>query len=96
MRQKREEVRRPAFTGCQVKAGDSLVVYSRDAMAHPMRLLVRLIMDVKSGKFDPDLTRSGTLASELAGESEYSEGSTDEECKQVSEEERAVEDVVGE
>ena len=65
-------------------------------MSHPMRLLVRLILDVKNGKFDPDLTRSGALASELAGESESSEGSTDEECKQVSEEERAVEDVVGE
>ena len=46
--------------GYHVSAGDkSALVYSRDAMAGPLRMLDEVIVAVRAGTFVPDLTRSG-------------------------------------
>ena len=37
----------------------SMLTYSRDGMAGPLRLLVKMLDDVRSGRFVPDSTRSG-------------------------------------
>ena len=39
----------------------SLEAYSRDSMAGPLRTLVRVIGDIKSERFKPDVTRSGQI-----------------------------------
>ena len=44
-----------------------MLVYSRDAMSHPLRLLIDVIDSVANGAFDPDLTRSGLFAREAGG-----------------------------
>ena len=80
----------------------SLLVYSRDAMAQPLRALAGVISKVISGEFDPDTTRSGMFSSAApsSGDDQSSAassscGSDDEDDKDVFEEERAVEDVAG-
>ena len=65
-----------------------------------MRSLVKLLKEVHSKPFDPDLTRSGMLRRELEGKAadsdSQSSGQTDnEEDKQQDAEERDVEKVVG-
>eukprot|EP00435_Cladocopium_sp_Y103_P044655 s723_g12.t1 len=80
----------------------SLLVYSRDAMAQPLRGLIDLIDKVAAGKFAPDLTRSGMFAREAGAAqddqssiSSSSCGSEDEDDKDVFEEEVAIEQVAG-
>jgi hypothetical protein len=38
---------------------DSMLIYSRDALAGPLRVLEQMVGDVRSGRFAPDSTRSG-------------------------------------
>ena len=46
--------------GYHASRGDaSMLAYSRDAMAGPLRHLEKVIEDVRKGVFDPDATRSG-------------------------------------
>ena len=78
----------------------SLLVYSRDAMAGPLRSLCQLINQVVSGEFNPDATRSGLFIprrddDELEASDLSSLGSEDEDDADVFEEEKAVEDVAG-
>ncbi|CAE7744872.1 unnamed protein product [Symbiodinium sp. CCMP2592] len=40
----------------------SAETYARDALAAPLRLLVRMLDDVREGRFDPDATRSGMIS----------------------------------
>ena len=62
---------------CNVR---SAMVYSRDALGRPLRLLERLLKEVRMGKFLPDATRSGrfpggpgkTLDDRSDGQSEFS------------------------
>eukprot|EP00971_Amphidinium_carterae_P268675 5330039-Amphidinium_carterae.1 len=37
----------------------SVLVYSRDTLADPLRHLDRLLSDVRDGRFKPDTSRSG-------------------------------------
>ena len=78
----------------------SLLVYSRDSMAGPLRSLCQLINQVVSGEFNPDATRSGLFiprrdGDELEASDLSSLGSEDEDDADVFEEEQAVEDVAG-
>jgi hypothetical protein len=45
----------------------SMLTYSRDALAKPLRLYVKVLDDVASGKFNPDSTRSGYFIKERPG-----------------------------
>ena len=45
----------------------SLEAYSRDSMAGPLRSLVRVISDIKSERFKPDVTRGGQTVSDPGG-----------------------------
>ena len=47
----------------------SPITYSRDALARPLRLLSELLADIRSGRFQPDQTRSGRFV-ELPGTSD--------------------------
>ena len=83
-------------------ADQSMLVYSRDAMSHPLRLLVDLIGKVAGGSFDPDLTRSGMFAREAGAVQDAGDdidssscGSEDEDDRDVYEEEQAIEQVAG-
>ena len=48
----------------------SLFHYSRDSQAAPLRALLRVVEDVKSGKFCPDATRSGLFPGKPQGAGE--------------------------
>jgi hypothetical protein len=50
------------------KADTSMVSYSRDALAGPLRALWRLLSAVMEGRFFPDKTRSGRWQSEVKEE----------------------------
>ena len=78
----------------------SMLVYSRDAMSQPLRLLIEVIDNVANGTFDPDLSRSGLFAREAAGGAGDNDsvatsscGSEDEDDQDLFEEERAIEQV---
>ena len=43
---------------------DSLACYSRDLMANPMKELAGMLLNIREGKFRPDLTRSGWMSTE--------------------------------
>ncbi|CAE7464616.1 unnamed protein product [Symbiodinium sp. KB8] len=88
------------------RADRSMVVYSREELSSPVRSLVKVIREISSGNFEPDLTKSGLLArerrgfggdelSESEGSSSSTEGSSDDEDVKPSEDEAAVEQVVG-
>ena len=75
-----------------------MLVYSRDAMSQPLRLLVGVVEKVAGNQFDPDLTRSGMFAREAgdgAGDDHSicssSCGSEDEDDNDVFSEEKAIE-----
>lgn len=87
-----------------------MLVYSRDALSHPLRLLTEMIAEVASGEFLPDVTRSGLLAkdirdlhgADLGGDldegieaASSSQGSEDEDDIDAVAEEQAVEQVAG-
>ena len=83
-------------------ADQSVLVFSRDAISHPLRFLMDLIGKVAGGSFDPNLTRSGMFAREAgalqdAGDDIDSSscGSEDEDDRDVYEEEQAIEHVAG-
>ena len=40
----------------------SMEAYSRDSLAGPLRLLAKVVEDIRLKKFDPDATRSGAFA----------------------------------
>ena len=85
----------------------SMLVYSRDAMAAPVRKLEEMLQAIVEGRFDPDCTRSGyfpgddarsrEVAAEASADSSgsSSEGSVDEELEDPAGEESAAEEVVG-
>lgn len=87
----------------------SMLVYSRDSMSWPLRLMEEMIESINSGVFCPDAGRGGhfvkkddgaddtskdVLSKECASTSSSAD-SADEEEIQHSEDERAVEDVAG-
>lgn len=88
---------------------DSLIIYSRDALASPLRLLCTMLHEVRDQTFQPDVTRSGMLSSPVppsdlprevpehpeAIHSESSEDSADEEDGDATDEECAVNAVAG-
>ncbi|OLP75752.1 hypothetical protein AK812_SmicGene44402 [Symbiodinium microadriaticum] len=65
------------------RADRSMAVYSREELSSPVRSLVKVIREISSGNFDPDLTKSGLLARERRGsggvELSESEGSKEDE-----------------
>ena len=85
----------------------SMLTYSRDGMAGPLRLLVKMLDDVRSGRFAPDSTRSGRFpedyvnpeahAEEQKSEasSSSSDGSDNESVVDHEVEEAAIKKVVG-
>ena len=89
--------------GYHAAAGDkSMLTYSRDAMAGPLREMARVVRDIKAGVFRPDTTRSGyflkpdgseELLADTEDSSSSSEGSLDEDDQQFSEEEEACDAV---
>ena len=83
-------------------ADKSMLVYSRDAMAQPLRLLIDVVNKVERGEFEPDLTRSGLFAKEAGGADNdvddivsSSCGSDDEDDRDIHAEENAIEQVAG-
>ena len=78
-----------------------MVTYSRDAMAEPLRRLTAVIQSVRAGKFDPDASRSGYFRAPDGQEcraadtddSSSSEGPTDDEAPDHSDEEHACDRV---
>ena len=80
----------------------SLIIYSRDSLAAPLRDLDRTLAEISTGTFKPDATRSGMIANfedpgDPSGETEVdaissssSEASDDEEEAPQSEEEAAL------
>ena len=49
--------------GYHVEQGDrTMLVYSRDAAAEPLRQLMKMLLMVRMGVFNPDSTRSGMLS----------------------------------
>ena len=53
--------------GGHVSFMKSAIVYSRDAMARPIRVLESLLLDVRLGRFAPDETRSGRFKTGTTG-----------------------------
>jgi len=52
--------------GYHVQPGDiSMLTYSRDAAAEPLRQLAKMIALIRTGHFDPDKSRSGYMSSDL-------------------------------
>ena len=86
----------------------SLLTYSRDGLAGPLRLLCNMLDDVKSGAFLPDSTRSGRFPQEehrveqrqedakSDASSSSSDGSDNESEIDFESEETAITKVVGE
>ena len=85
----------------------SLLTYSRDGMAGPLRLMCRMLDDIKSGTFLPDSTRSGRFPNEESradeereeaksdASSSSSDGSDNESEVDFESEEAAITEVVG-
>ena len=81
----------------------SLVIYAREALAAPLRVMDEVLRKVASSEFMPDLTASGMLASSVQQfahqdpdlSESSSEDSQDEEQLDATDEEDAVESVVG-
>ena len=73
----------------------SMVIYSRDAMATPMRVLDRLLLQVQRGTFLPDETRSGRFVRDASSSESSSIASDDEEDAEDDEHEEAAAAVVG-
>ena len=48
--------------GAHVSHLQSVIRYSRDALAGPLRVMARMLADIRSGVFMPDATRSGYFA----------------------------------
>ena len=44
-------------------AESTMLIYSRDALAQPLRVYVGVLLDIATGVFDPDATRSGMFRS---------------------------------
>ena len=90
--------------GYHSKGSDqSLLVYSRDAMSAPLRLLIDMLDHVADCRFEPDLTRSGILYKDVdtaavvddATDDSSQAGSEDEDDADPCAEEAAVEQVAG-
>ena len=80
----------------------SMLIYSRDAMAHPVREMERMIEAINENRFDPDATRSGyfmgapvPVESKDCESSSSSGSSQDEEEFNHTDDETAVNKVVG-
>ena len=85
----------------------SLLTYSRDGMAGPLRLLCKMLQDVKAGRFLPDSTRSGRFPGDLMDEeanlddarsdasSSSSDGPENESEIDPEPEEAAIKEIVG-
>ena len=54
--------------GGHVSFMKSAIVYSRDAMARPIRVLEKLLLDVRLGRFCPDESRSGRFKDVSTGD----------------------------
>ena len=67
-----------------------MLVYSRDAMSHPLRLLVDFIGKVAIGSFDPDLTRSGMFAREAGALLNVGDDIDSSSCGSEDEDDRDV------
>ena len=83
-----------AHLGYHSKSSGTELIYSRDAMALPLRELMKVLDKVRSGEFHPDETRSGYLASHEESGSSSSEGSEDEEEPEHEQIEQAQEKVL--
>ena len=88
--------------GYHAKAGDqSMLTYSRDAMARPLRELVQVLNKISSGSTPPAAAISSIKPDgnvqplEDSDSSSSSEASLDEDEQQLSEEEKACDDVIG-
>eukprot|EP00435_Cladocopium_sp_Y103_P057781 s503_g20.t1 len=85
----------------------SMLTYSRDGMAGPLRLLCKMLAEVKQGSFIPDSTRSGRFPEEYRNpdaaeedrkseaSSSSSDGSDNESEVDHEGEENAMKEVVG-
>ena len=60
----------------------SMLTYSRDALSKPLRLYVKVLDDVASGKFNPDSTRSGYFVPVRPGD--ITRGSRTKSCRDSS------------
>ena len=67
-------------------------VYSRDAIAAPVRELQRVLTEIREGRFKPDETRSGYFRTEQELQESDTESSCDEEDD--GEDQGALEDAV--
>ena len=79
-------------------ADRTMVVYSRDALAEPVRALQELLRKVRSGEFKPDATRSGRWAqpdtAQLSGTESASGSNTDEDTSDSESEQDGKDEVV--
>ena len=61
-----------------------LLLYSRDAQAHPVRMFLQVVRSIRDADFDPDATRSGmflqaqALSPQTEGHSPAASGNDDE------------------
>ena len=87
------------------KAGGTELVYGRDNLSAPLRIMEDVVSQVAQSTFDPDATRSGMFAKgsgaaagddPVESESSSSEDSADEEDPQHILAERAADNIVGE
>ena len=58
----------------------SMMAYSRDEVAAPLRKIAAMLADVRRGAFDPDVTRSGFWADEKDGSTDDSTSSDSSGC----------------
>ena len=54
--------------GGHVSFMKSAIVYSRDAMARPIRVMEKLLQDIRLGRFCPDESRSGRFKDTSTGD----------------------------
>ena len=87
------------------KAGGTELVYGRDNLSAPLRVMEDVVSQVAQSNFDPDATRSGMFSKGTAGsdgankaesDESSSEDSEDEEEPQQVVTEQAADDIVGE
>lgn len=72
--------------GAHVSHLQSVIRYSRDALAEPLRVMARMLADIRHGVFMPDTTRSGYFAPTMEASAQEGDNvvlliSDDEEVK---------------
>ena len=60
--------------GGHTSAVRSALVYARDGLGRPLRMLEKLLLEVRLGRFLPDATRSGRFPGPFATAPDFDDG----------------------